>query len=212
MPIQASGPQGGFFMTDVVDGILYAIKNNADVINMSLGKWYTDDITQLPPSEQMKIINQYGKDESEFWNELFQMAEENKVTIVIAAGNQKVIVGMDPMQRSNKVIKIAACDNNKNSADFSNYFPAISANGSCLSAPGVNIFSTLPGNQYGYMDGTSMASPMVAGAIGLMKSVNKNLTNKQIMRILFDTGYFNQSQKIGPIIQVDNALRKSRGL
>ena len=212
MPIQASGPQGGFLMTDVVDGILYAIKNNADVINMSLGKYYNDDVLQLSPNEQSQLINQYGKDESEFWNELFQMAEDNKVTIVIAAGNQKVIVGMDPMQRSNKVIKIAACDNNKNSADFSNYFPTISANGSCLSAPGVNIFSTLPGNQYGYMDGTSMASPMVAGAIGLMKSVNKNLTNKQIMRILFDTGYFNQSQKIGPIIQVDNALRKSRGL
>jgi len=212
MPIQASGQGGGFYMTDVVDGILYAIKNNADVINMSLGKWYTDDIKNLTPYQQQQFMNQYGQDESAFWNELFQMAEDNKVTVVIAAGNQNLMVGMDPMQRSDKVIKIAACDNTKNKANFSNYFKTLVNNGSCLSAPGVSIYSTLPGNQFGYMDGTSMASPMVAGVIGLMKSANKNLTNKQIMRILYDTGQNQQQQKIGPVVQSDKAVKKAKAL
>ena len=210
MPIQASGPHVGFYMTDVVDGILYAIKNNADVINLSLGKMFTDDILNLSIDGQQNLINQNGKDEADFWNELFQMAEDNKVTIVIAAGNQDVIVGMDPMQRSDKVIKIAACNNSKQKADFSNYFKTLSNNGSCLSAPGVSIFSTLPENQYDYMDGTSMASPMVAGVVGLMKSANKNLTNKQIMRILFDTGFNTSNQKIGPLIQADKAVKKAK--
>lgn len=210
MPIQASGPHEGFYMTDVVDGILYAIKNNADVINLSLGKMFTDDILNLSIDGQQNLINQNGKDEADFWNELFQMAEDNKVTIVIAAGNQDVIVGMDPMQRSDKVIKIAACNNSKQKADFSNYFKTLSNNGSCLSAPGVSIFSTLPENQYDYMDGTSMASPMVAGVVGLMKSANKNLTNKQIMRILFDTGFNTSNQKIGPLIQADKAVKKAK--
>lgn len=210
MPIQASGQGGGFYMTDVVDGILYAIKNNADVINMSLGKWYTDDIKNLSPEQQQQFMNQFGQDESAFWNELFQMAEDNKVTVVIAAGNQNLMVGLDPMQRSDKVIKIAACDNTKNKADFSNYFKNMVNNGSCLSAPGVSIYSTLPGNQFGYMDGTSMASPMVAGVVGLMKSANKNLTNKQIMRILYDTGLNQQQQKIGPVVQSDKAVKKAK--
>jgi thermitase len=122
------------------------------------------------------------------------------------------MVGMDPMQRSDKVIKIAACDNTKNKATFSNYFKTLVNNGSCLSAPGVSIYSTLPGNQFGYMDGTSMASPMVAGVIGLMKSANKNLTNKQIMRILYDTGLNQQQQKIGPVVQSDKAVKKAKAL
>ena len=53
-----------------------------------------------------------------------------------------------------------------------------------------------------------MASPMAAGVIGLMKSVNGNLTNKQIMKILLETGY--QNQKIGPTIQAEKAVRKSK--
>ena len=60
------------------------------------------------------------------------------------------------------------------------------------------------------MDGTSMASPMVAGVVGLMKSANKNLTNKQIMRILFDTGFNTSNQKIGPLIQADKAVKKAK--
>jgi subtilisin family serine protease len=210
MPIQAAGENGMFSMTDVIDGILYAIKNNADVINMSLGKMFPDGIL---PNEQQQISDQYGKDEALFWNELFDMAEENKVTIVVAAGNQDIMVGLDPMQRSNKVIKVAATDHEKKKASFSNYFKRNPNNGSCVSAPGLNIFSTTPGNQFEMMSGTSMASPMVAGVVALMKSVNKNLTNKQVMKILNETSFKTNDNKLGPVVQADKAVQRSkRGL
>ena len=210
MPIQAAGENGMFSMTDVIDGILYAIKNNADVINMSLAKMFPDGIL---PNEQQQISDQYGKDEALFWNELFDMAEENKVTIVVAAGNQDIMVGLDPMQRSNKVIKVAATDHEKKKTSFSNYFNRLPNDGSCVSAPGLNIFSTTPGNQFEMMSGTSMASPMVAGVVALMKSVNKNLTNKQVMKILNETSFKTGDNKLGPVVQADKAVQRSkRGL
>lgn len=208
MPIQAAGENGMFSMTDVIDGILYAIKNDADVINMSLGKMFPDGI---PPNEQQQIIDQYGKDEALFWNELFEMAEENNVSIVIAAGNEGMMVGMDPMQRSNKVIKVAATDNDKKKTSFSNYFNRLPNDGSCVSAPGLNIFSTVPGNQFEMMSGTSMASPMVAGVVALMKSANKNLTNKQVMKILSETSLKTGDSKLGPVVQADKAVQRSKG-
>jgi subtilisin family serine protease len=207
MPIQAAGQDGMFTMTDVIDGVLYAIKNNADVINMSLGKMFPEGI---PPQQQEEIANQYGKDEAKFWNELYQMAEENNVTIVIAAGNQDFRVGMDPMQRSQKVIKVAATDFEMKKANFSNFFSRNLRNGSCVSAPGVNIMSSIPSNQYEMMSGTSMASPIVAGVVALMKSVNPRLTNQQVFKILQETSLKNVDRKLGAFVQSNLAVAKAR--
>ena len=207
MPIQAAGQDGMFSMTDVIDGVLYAIKNNADVINMSLGKMFPEGI---PPQQQEEIANQYGKDEAQFWNELYQMADENNVTIVIAAGNQDFRVGMDPMQRSQKVIKVAATDFDMKKANFSNFFSRNLRNGSCVSAPGVNILSTIPSNQYEMMSGTSMASPIVAGVVALMKSVNPRLTNQQVFKILQETSIKNIDRKLGAFVQTNTAVAKAQ--
>ena len=207
MPIQAAGQDGMFSMTDVIDGVLYAIKNNADVINMSLGKMFPEGI---PPQQQEEIANQYGKDEAQFWNELYQMADENNVTIVIAAGNQDFRVGMDPMQRSQKVIKVAATDFDMKKANFSNFFSRNLRNGSCVSAPGVNILSTIPSNQYEMMSGTSMASPIVAGVVALMKSVNPRLTNQQVFKILQETSIKNIDRKLGAFVQTNTAVAKAK--
>lgn len=207
MPIQAAGQNGMFSMTDVIDGVLYAIKNNADVINMSLGKMFPEGI---PPQQQEEIATQYGKDEAQFWNELYQMADENNVTIVIAAGNQDFRVGMDPMQRSQKVIKVAATDYDMKKANFSNFFSRNLRNGSCVSAPGVNIMSTIPGNQYEMMSGTSMASPIVAGVVALMKSANPRLTNQQVFKILQETSLKNVDRKLGDFIQTNFAVAQAR--
>lgn len=212
MPIQTADNTSSFLMSDVVDAILYAIKNNADVINMSLGLQFNPDITGMSQNQQEQLIGQFGQDEAEFWNELFQMAEENNVTIVTAAGNQNIIVGLDPMSRSPRSIKVAATDNSKQKAYFSNYFSFVLSNGSCLSAPGKNIYSSAPNGTFIYEDGTSMASPLVAGVVALMKSVNKNISNKNIMRILNDTGVKKNGSKIGAFVQADKAVLKAKNL
>jgi subtilisin len=76
----------------------------------------------------------------------------------------------------------------------------------------VKIYSTFPGNSYGFLDGTSMASPVVAGSICLMKSVNPRLTNAQIRKILRSTSKPLNDRRLAPLIQVDKVVRKARSL
>ena len=83
---------------------------------------------------------------------------------------------------------------------FSNY-----GKRSTISAPGVNIFSCKPGGQFVSMDGTSMSSPIISGVIGLMKSIQPELSNKEIIEILQKSGK-NIDTDIGPLVQVDKVL------
>ncbi len=78
------------------------------------------------------------------------------------------------------VVVVAATDSNDVLADFSNY----GATTVTLAAPGVGIFSTRPGNSYQFLDGTSMASPQVAGAISLFWGAHPTLTYTQVINAL----------------------------
>lgn len=210
MPIQAAGESGLFTMTDIIDGVLYAIKHDADVINMSLGKEFSSALNALSPNELELVKNSYGKDEAVFWDELFSMADQNNVTIVIAAGNQNLLTGIDPMVRSEKSLKVVATDKTNNKAYFSNYFKSKSSQIDFVSSPGVNIYSATPNNNYEFMDGTSMATPIVSGAVALMKSVNPKLSNKQIMAIIKSTSFSLSSPDLPPLIQLDKAIIKAK--
>src|SRR5438132_4193995 len=76
----------------------------------------------------------------------------------------------------NSVIAVAAIDSGGNLAPFSNY----GATTVHLGAPGVSILSTLPLSTYGYMSGTSMATPHVTGAAALYASTHPTATAAQI--------------------------------
>src|SRR5690606_40182817 len=62
---------------------------------------------------------------------------------------------------------------------FSNYGTWID-----ISAPGTYIASTFPNNQYGFMSGTSMATPLVSGLLGLMKSYDSTISNSDLIQCL----------------------------
>lgn len=73
------------------------------------------------------------------------------------------------------IISVAAIDNTGKRTYFSNYGTDID-----VAAPGMDIYSTLPGNTYGYESGTSMAAPFVTGIVALLKSLELEITNKEI--------------------------------
>lgn len=197
MPIQIGNEQNQYLSsTDIIDGILYALKNKVDVVNLSLGKQFSSQVSMLPENQQKELIQTIGKDEEAFWNELFAIADKQNTTIVIAAGNEGILSGIDPMQRQKNVIIVGASDKGQNLALFSNY-----GNLNTINAPGVGIVSAVPGNKFEPMDGTSMACPVVAGAIALYKSIKPNATNIEIKRKLIST-----SQK-GKIINVEKFLK-----
>lgn len=203
MPVQVANENGIMTTTSVLDGILYSLYQGADVINVSLGGQFSG-LSQYPESEQQKLINNHFKEEERLWRRIMRIAANHNATLVVAAGNDNVLAGIDALQRPELFITVSAVDRNNrnlNKAQFSNY-----GTYSTISAPGVEIYSTVGKNDYAVMDGTSMAAPIVSGAIALMKSINETITTKQIICILQSTGLETQGN-IGKLIQLDKALQ-----
>ena len=203
MPIQVADAQGRMTITSVLDGIIYAIYQGADVVNISLGSTFSG-LDQYPEWLQREIIQNHFKEEERIWNEVAKIAETHKVIIVAAAGNDNVLAGIEALQRPKSIIIVSAVDKKGRlfgKAGFSNY-----GEYSTVSAPGVNIYSCY-GRGYMSLEGTSMASPVVAGSVALMKSLNRNLTAEQAICILQGTGKEVYGD-IGPMIQLNKAVLK----
>ncbi len=107
-------------------------------------------------------------------NSAMQYAHSQGVTICAAAGNESTSAVSYPAGYTN-VIAVAATGQGGHKADFSNYGSWVD-----ISAPGVNILSTVPGGQYMAFDGTSMASPVVCGVAGLIRSLHPNWNSFQV--------------------------------
>jgi thermitase len=127
----------------IVSGIIWAADNGADIINLSLGAPYASSALE-------DAVNYaWGKG----------------VVIVAAAGNNGDTTPMYPAYYTN-CIAVAATDANDARASWSNYGDWVD-----VAAPGVSIYSTLKDNSYGYLSGTSMASPHIAGLAALVFTV-----------------------------------------
>ncbi len=141
------------------DGVLYAANNGAHIINMSWG----------------------GPNASSTAQNVIQYALDRGCILVASAGNSNSSNLSYPAAFPG-VISVASTDANDLKSSFSNYGGWVK-----ISAPGSSILSTLPGSQYGNLSGTSMASPMVAGLLGLMKSLNPTMPNADLINCLYST-------------------------
>lgn len=198
MPIKVEDQNGKMSNTYIIDAILYAINNKADVVNLSLGMQIPIGVN-IPLEEQKEYINSNAKDEEEFWDDLFNYANEKNVTCVLAAGNSNIMTGFDPFQRAKSTIKVGAINQNEQKANFSNFGP-----NTTIYAPGTNIYGAKPGNSYEVLEGTSMAAPIISGIIGLIKSKNKNISNQEILRIINANSISKNNLKILDIINSIN--------
>jgi subtilase family protein/fervidolysin-like protein len=111
-------------------------------------------------------------------------AVNNNVVVCFAAGNANQDTDVIPQYPGvyPEVISVAATDQRDRKATFSNFGSNVD-----VSAPGVNIYSTYPDDSYTFLDGTSMASPHVAGLAGLIWSRNPALSNQQVRTTIQDT-------------------------
>lgn len=144
------------FITDGYEGIVWAVDNEADVINLSWG----------------------GSGGSQTGQNIINNGYNQGVVIVAAAGNDNVSTTFYPAGFNN-VISVASTSTSDAKSSFSNYGSWID-----ISSPGSSIRSTIPTNNYGSKSGTSMASPLVAGLCGLMLSANPNLTPDEVLECL----------------------------
>lgn len=164
MPVKVLDDFGSGSNTAVADGIYYAVDNGADVINLSLGGSF--------PTFEVEEAVKY--------------ASEQGVTVVMAAGNSGGQMPLYPARYADRYgIAVGAIDEDKSLANFSNR--AGSEELTYVTAPGVDIYSTLPDNKYDSYSGTSMATPHIAGVVALMLSANPSLDNNQIRQILEET-------------------------
>lgn len=167
-------PDGDEHDKDIALAIRYAVDNGAKVINMSFGKG-------ISPQKQ--------------WvDDAVKYAEEKGVLLVHAAGNDasdidtvwnfpNPVFKTDKRRATNWVTVGASGDpsNGGTVANFSNYGKTEVD----VFAPGVNIYSTVPGGDtYRNLSGTSMASPVVAGVAALLFSYYPKLTPQQLKLIL----------------------------
>lgn len=185
MPVKVLDDDGRGTLADVVKGINYAAKNGADIINLSLGSGFIS--TAMVEALENAYITS---------------------TIVASAGNSSKSI-YDPNGGVNYpaayycVIGVqATSDAAGTMAGFSNYDPDGPVFSRCdisldlnrvkdptvvyginyeVKAPGANILSSVPGGNYAAYNGTSMASPLVAGAISALKMVKADVTNDALM-------------------------------
>lgn len=154
MPLKVAQSDCDLFLDDVASALVYATNNGAHVVNISLGGEHE--------ATMQAAVN---------------AATSAGLVVVAAAGNESTddFTFSYPAAYSD-VVAVAATDRTDQVASFSNYGSWVD-----IAAPGDEIRSTIPSNTYGYKSGTSMASPMVAGVVGLMKSLNPAMTRAQIL-------------------------------
>ena len=187
--------------------------HGASVINLSCGADFPESITKMPLEEQIAFSQQYGKPQEKMWNYVFQLAEKRNVTIVWAAGNENCFDAMDTSKRNPNTIRVSAVDRDLKKANFSNFgnFAERNLYESTISAPGVDIWGALPNNKYDAWPGTSFSAPIITGVVALIKSQNKDLTTKQIIKILQGTGKpVAGAPEIGNLVQIKDALIKAK--
>lgn len=159
LPIKALNSFGIGTISSLGNSIKYAIDSNVDIINLSLG--LTDGV------------------HSNLIEELILEAVNSGITVVNAAGNSNSNTMYSCPSHLDEAIIVSAIDINNNKAYTSNYGPNID-----VAAPGVNIYSSIPGDNYAYKSGTSMAAPYISSIAAMIKLNNPELEPLEIENII----------------------------
>ena len=163
MPVKILGADGSGDFGGMVTGMNWAIGHGARIITMSLGG-------TLEPVEAAGL------------QRTFDAAYAAGVVVVAASGNDAAAIDEYPCNFIHVICVGSSTRDGSAVSTFSTRTAALT-----LIAPGEHIVSALPGNQYGYGTGTSMATPHVTGAVALMRSLNPQISVDQVIADLTQT-------------------------
>lgn len=171
-------PDGDENDKDVALGIRYAVDNGAKVINMSFGKTYSPhrgwvaDAIKYAAAHDVLLVKAAGNDNTDVDGKL------HFPTDVALDGKTEI---------ADNVISVGASTpyfNEKIPTNFSNYGQTRTD----VFAPGYQVYSTIPNNKYEHFNGTSMASPVVAGVAAVIRAYFPKLTAAQVKQIILLSG------------------------
>ncbi|MCH4826811.1 S8 family serine peptidase [Planococcus halocryophilus] len=179
--VKAFDNEGNAYLSDLIEGVEWAITNGMDIINLSGG----------------------SPQNSTAFKEVFDRAYAHGLLIVAAAGNVGDINGtadnVEYPARYSTVIAVGALGQKSLRAEFSSTGSTVE-----VMAPGVEVYSTVLNNGYGLSSGTSMATPYVAGQLALMKQAYPELTNKELRAIMTEEA--KDLGEVGKDIRYGNGL------
>ncbi|NQT24134.1 S8 family serine peptidase [candidate division KSB1 bacterium] len=150
---------GDYYILNAYQGMIYLAENGADIINCSYGSYSGSQVKE----EAVDYATALG-------------------SIVVAAAGNSGSEQLEYPAAYPKVVSVGATNDDQSIAYFSTYGMNVD-----ICAPGTNILSTYKNGNYAYGSGTSMASPLVVGLLGLIKSYHPDWTNDQLLTQLFGT-------------------------
>jgi subtilisin family serine protease len=180
-PIQIMGvrvvPDGDEYDKDIALGIRYAVNNGAKIINMSFGKSFSpeqpwvDSAIRYAASKDVLIIHSAGNEsydlnvKSVYPNPYSNVFKDKAINMITVGASS------DPVIAESIV------------TDFSNYGNKIVD----LLSPGKKIYSSLPNQQYGFLDGTSMSAPILSHIAALVRAYFPKLSAEDVKAILLQS-------------------------
>ena len=180
-------PNGDEYDKDIALGIRYAVDNGAKIINCSFGKSFSPraewvyDAIKYAASEDVLIVHAAGNDGNDVDLESNpNFPNDHKFTATEIADNVIEVGALAPVYGSKMV------------ATFSNY----GSQNVDVFAPGAEIYSTMPGSEYKFQGGTSMAAPAVSGIAALIRSFYPSLTAPQVKQVLMQSGLTSKASVI----------------
>lgn len=157
MPVRIADPTANATASMIAQGLSWAADKGADVANISYAG--------VPGNSTIQAAAQYMKNKGG--------------VVVVAAGNNGIEESVAP---HSSMVAVSATDTNDVKTSWSSYGSYVD-----IAAPGTTIYSTGNGGVYGTYAGTSLASPVVAGVVALIKAANPALPPDDVERVLFST-------------------------
>jgi cell wall-associated protease len=172
-------PDGDEYDKDIALAIRYAVDNGAKVINTSFGKMYSPnpewvyEAIKYASDNDVLIVNAAGNDGFDLDDEALTVFPNDQRAVDPGLSNTFLTVGALNYTYDENLI-----------ASFSNYGKTQVD----VFAPGVQIWSSTPNDEYEFQMGTSMAAPAVAGVAAMLRSYYPQLTAAQVKQIIMDSG------------------------